>query len=313
MFTAAVVLSLVLCGVVVSKPSAVSNIAQSPDKERGWRGLVPLKATRRDVEGLLGSPDTPGGSSYKTDGQYIHVNYSDGPCEKGWPYGWNVEKDTVTSIWVNPGKTLFLDELELDKKKYQKHEDDGHVQDRVHYVNPDEGIDILVNDFPMPVVIGFSYIPTASDEQLRCPDARNRLPVGRKQADSLSKFDEYGDPKPSHERYRLDLVAAQAVGLSDTEIYIIAYAGQTAHSGEAAARATCARDYLIKEHRIRAERIRAIDGGYREQRVVEIYIEPKDGDIPLARPSLRPSKVKINEQKNVLSCNLLRGKDQEPK
>ena len=312
-FTATAVLSLVLCGVVIPNSSAVSNLAQSPDKEKGWRGLVPLKATRRDVEGLLGSPDTPGGSSYKPDDQFVYVDYSDGPCEKGWPYGWNVEKDTVTSIWVNPGKADFLEELKLDEKKYQKYQDDGHVQDRVHYINHDEGIDILVNEFPMPEVIGFSYIPTSSDEQLRCPDARNRLPVGRKQADSFSKFDAYGDPKPSHERYRLDLVAAQAVNLSDHDVYIIAYAGQTAHPGEAAARANCARDYLIKEHRIRAERIRAIDGGYREERTVEIYLEPKDGDIPLARPSLRPSKVKIIEQKNALSCSVLRGKDQEPK
>lgn len=306
-------LLVLVLGALAPQQSTVSSIVQSPEQGKGWRGLVPLKATRRDVEGLLGSPDTPGGSSYKTDGQYVRVDYSDGPCEKGWPYGWNVEKDTVTSIWVNPGKTLVLDELKLDEKKYQKHQDNGHVQDRVHYVNPDEGIDILVNEFPMPVVIGFSYIPTSSDEQLRCTDAKNRLPVGRNQADSFSKFDAYTEPKPSHERYRLDLVAAAAVGQPDADVYIIAYAGREAHTGEAAARATCARDYLIKEHRIRAERIRAIDGGYREQREVEIYIEPKDGDIPLAQPSLRPSKVKLIQQKNAGPCNALRAKDPEPK
>ena len=274
---------------------------------RGWRGLVPLKATRRDVEGLLGSPKSPGGSSFETDGQFISVEYSDGPCEKGWPYGWSVDKDTVTGIWVAVGKRILLADLKLDEKKYQKSQD-SHIQNRVYYIDYDQGVAIMVDDFTTEV-IGFNYLPTSSEEKLRCPDAQNRLPVGRQQADSFSKFDAYGDPKPSHERYRLDLVAAAAVREADNEIYIIAYAGRVAQSGEAAARATCARDYLIKEHRIREERIHAIDGGYRYGREVEIYLEPKDGDIPLATPSLRPSKVKIIDQKNATTCNVFATKD----
>jgi hypothetical protein len=268
---------------------------------KGWRGLVPLRATRRDVEGLLGAPTTPGGSAYQPDKQYIYVEYSDGPCEKGWPYGWNVEKDTVVSIYVSGRKTALAD-LKLDEKKYQQYRS-GHTQD-LHYVNYDEGIDILVEEFPLKIVKGFSYIPTSADEKLRCPDAKNRLPVGRNQADSFDKFDAYGDLKPTHERYRLDSAASHAVSVTDSEIYIIAYAGREAYPEEAETRASCVRDYLIKEHRFSAERIRAIDGGYREQREVEIYVEPKDGDIPLARPSLRPSKVKIVQQKNPVQCPL---------
>jgi len=274
------------------------------ERTKGWRGLVPSHATRRDVEGLLGAPKTPGGSTYEPDKQYIYVEYSDGPCEKGWPYGWNVEKDTVTSIWVSAKDGVFLAGLKIDEKKYQKYTE-GHIQNRVHYVNYEEGIDILVDDTTIAIVKGFYYMPTTSDEKLRCPDAKNRLPVGRKQADSFGKFDEYGDLKPTHERYRLDTAASYAVSVTDSEIYIIAYAGREAHPGEAETRASCAREYLIKEHKISAERIRAIDGGYREQRLVEIYVEPKDGDIPLARPSLRPSKVKIVQQKNPARCQLI--------
>src|SRR5688500_11007327 len=91
------------------------------EKAKGWRGLVPLHATRRDVEGLLGAPKTAGGSTYESDNQYIYVEYSDGPCEKGWPYGWNVEKDTVTSIWVNAKESVFLADLKIDESKYQKY------------------------------------------------------------------------------------------------------------------------------------------------------------------------------------------------
>jgi hypothetical protein len=264
---------------------------------------VPLQSTRRDVENLLGAPEIRGGSSYNPDGQYIYIEYSDGPCEKGWPYGWNVENDTVISIWVSAKESVLLSDLKIDESKYQKYTE-GHIQNRIHYVNYEEGLDILVDDTTMAVVKGFYYMPTSADEKLRCPDAKNRLPAGRKQADSFGKFDAYGDLKPTHERYRLDSAASYAVSVTDLEIYIIAYAGREAHPGEAETRASCARDYLIKEHKISAERIRAIDGGYRERREVEIYVEPKDGDIPLARPSLRPSKVKIVKQKDPVQCLL---------
>jgi hypothetical protein len=37
---------------------------------------------------------------------------------------------------------------------------------------------------------------------------------------------------------------------------------------------------------------------------VEIYVEEKDGSIPLATPAVRPSAVKITQQKPVLTCRL---------
>lgn len=288
-----------------------SALAVEAQERKGWRGLVPLQATRHDVEALIGPPTSPGGQMYKPRGQFVLVEYADGPCEKGWPFGWNVAKDTVTSIWVSSGKTVALTDLKLDEKKYQKYRD-SYLHNIVHYLNSEDGIDIHVDDTATPVVKGYDYIPTASDVKLRCPDARNRLPAGRKQADPFHKLDAYGDLKPTHERYRLDNVAQHAVQLPDSIIYIIAYAGRVANSGEAETRASCAREYLIKEHRFDAERILAIDGGYREKREVEIYVEAKDGDIPLATPNLRPSKVKIMPPNNA-PCNISRANTATPK
>ena len=281
--------------------------AQEP---RGWRGLVPLQATRRDVERLVGAPKTPGGSTYEKDGFSVYVDYSDGPCEKGWPYGWNVASDTVTSMLV-VSKNHVVVAFAKDNKKYQRIPD-PHVQARVHHVDHDQGVDIIVDETDDSIK-GINYIPTSADEKLRCPDAMNRLPAGRTQADVFRKFDAYGDLKPTHERYRLDSAAQYAVQVPDSVIYIIAYAGREAWSGEAEARAVCARDYLMKEHRISDERIRAIDGGYRGKAEVEIYVEPKDGDLPLAMPSLRPSKVKVIAQNIAAPCNTSRVSIPEPK
>ena len=274
---------------------------QSRDEAKGWRGLVPLRATRRDVEGLLGSPHTPGGSSFDTEGTWIYVQYSDGLCEKGWPYGWNVEKDTVVSIYVSQKDYMVLQELHLDMKKYQMSQY-GHTGER-YYHNQKEGITIHVDGFTERVR-GFTYGPTSADSALECPDAANRLPVGRRQADSLFKFDAYGDLAPAGERERLDSAAAYMKSLPETDAYLIAYAGRIARKGEAAARASCARDYLISKHHIDPGRIRAIDGGYQESLLVEIYIEEKDGDLPLARPSVRPSKVQITQEKPPTKCAL---------
>ena len=275
---------------------------QMPSEAKGWRGLVPLRATRRDVEGLLGAPQTAGGSNYETDDATIYIDYSDGPCEKGWPYGWNVEKDTVTRIFVRPKEVMAFQELRLDEKKYEMSRD-RHVPSRLYYVDRNAGLTIDVDEFTKRVG-GFSYHPTAADAALICPDAANLLPVGRRDADPFFRFDVYGDLSPAAERERLDSVAAELIRDSTAEGYLIAYAGRIARTGEAAARASCAREYLIKKHRIDPGRIRTVDGGYQENLLVEIYVEPKDGDVPLARPSVRPSKIQITRQKPAPKCAL---------
>ena len=290
----AIVVFAIALVALLCQPARSRAHLQSSYEANAWRGLVPLRATRRDVEGLLGSPQT-GGSSYDTDDGRVWVFYSDGPCEKGWPYGWNVEKDTVVSIYVSPKNVMMFEELHLDPKKYQISQE-GHIVDRLRYFNQKQGITIHVNDFTKRVQ-GFTYGPTAADSALQCPDAANRLPVGRTEADPLFKLDVYGDLAPAGERERLDSVAAQLKLEPDSEAYLIAYAGRVARKGEAAARASCARDYLIGKHHIDPARIRAIDGGYQESLLVEIYLEAKDGDVQLALPTVRPSKVQITQER----------------
>ena len=72
---------------------------QSQQAAKGWRGLVPLRATRRDVERVLGKP-AQGVGYFETGDARVWIEYSVGPCEKGWPYGWNVKPNTVESITV---------------------------------------------------------------------------------------------------------------------------------------------------------------------------------------------------------------------
>ena len=285
-----------------SASQAQFAMMQSPDEGKGWKDLVPLRSTRRDVEARLGPPMAGGQSLYQTNEATIYVGYSDGPCEKGWPYGWNVDKDTVVSIVVSPKEPVMFADLKIDKNKYLESRD-SHINTRMLYANNGEGITLVVDEVTGRVK-SFTYHPTDSQQKLQCPDASSRLPVGHTQTDPISRFDLYGDVSADLERERLDAVAGEMRRRREADAYLIAYAGKSAHKGEAGARAACARDYLIKKHHIQADRIRAIDGGYRETFEVEVYVEEADGSIPLATPTVRPSAVKITQQEPVLTCRL---------
>jgi len=46
---------------------------------QGWRGIVPLHSTRKDVERLIGGPMQPGGMTYDLEEGRVNVTYSGRP------------------------------------------------------------------------------------------------------------------------------------------------------------------------------------------------------------------------------------------
>ena len=105
------------------------------------------------------------------------------------------------------------------------------------------------------------------------------------------KIDEYGDLSPGDEKARLDNFAAELKNDPDTTGYIISYAGRRARVNEAQSRATRAKNYLVSGHGIVAGRVVIIDGGYREDRTVELFVIPRDATAPAASPTVDPSEV----------------------
>src|SRR5687768_16252810 len=49
-----------------------------------WRGIIPLRSTRADVERLLGPPEPGSRGVYRTGSERITVSYAEGPCDYGW-------------------------------------------------------------------------------------------------------------------------------------------------------------------------------------------------------------------------------------
>jgi hypothetical protein len=115
---------------------------------------------------------------------------------------------------------------------------------------------------------------------------------------SSTVFKEYGDISFDAERKYLDALAKKLRHDPGNMPSIIAYAGRYGYENEAIERAGRAKNYLIEKHRIEPNRIVTINGGFREIRSVELWIEePGALNSPVATPTLRPEEVHLLKRK----------------
>lgn len=107
------------------------------------------------------------------------------------------------------------------------------------------------------------------------------------------KFDEYGNIRFNDEKARLDNYAIQLQNEPGSQGYIIAYGGRRGAAGEAQARADRAKNYLVNTRGIDAGRLVTLDGGYKEDLTVELWIVPTGANPPTASPTVDASEVQI--------------------
>jgi hypothetical protein len=257
--------------------------ANMPQEAKGWRGIMPLHSTRTDVERVLGSPGGMCKCIYDTKNERVYVEYASAPC-KGFLPGWNVPSGTVLSVTVTSKSEQQFSDLNIDESKFVKTYDDTMT---VYYINKEEGIKYRVSD--LGIVKSISYIPSVKDNHLRC----SGFPMYDGSITKYRPFEKYSPITSSDERARLDNFAVQLQNELNLKGYIIAYAGRRARAGEAIARAERARDHLVQTHGINAERVIAMDGGYREKLEVELYLVRSDLPAPTPTPTLAPSEVQI--------------------
>jgi len=245
-------------------------------QERGWRGITPLHSTREDVERLIGPPIRPGGITYDLKTERVNVVYSDGVCRKGQASEWNVPSGTVIGITIYPQTKLTLSDLRIDMSRFKKFIN-PHNPDSVFYNDDENGISIGTQHGEVDVV---QYLPTRKDSYLRCPTAKQL-------SFTPPRFDEYSNIPFSDEKARLDNFGKHLYNQWQLNGYIIVYARPRARSGEAAAHAKRAKDYLVKEHRINEARIVTIAGGCRKRAAVELYSLPSSMQLPTPIPDCK--------------------------
>jgi hypothetical protein len=249
---------------------------------QGWRGIVPLHSTRQDVQRLIGQPTEPNGLTYNLKTERVTIYYSDGPCVKGWPYGWNVARDMVTKILVYHQARLTLEQLGVDVTRYVKTQNPRLGGS--DYTSKELGISIGVKENGEVEVV--QYQPSVKDQHLLCPEAAERE---RQIENGLSTYTTpviyYSDVPPKEETARLQLfLKLLAQYPSDSKIHVIAYAPPGECPGKATARADRVKDQLVTKLGIDSSRISTIDGGRNREVRIQLYITRPGEPSPLSTP-----------------------------
>jgi hypothetical protein len=92
--------------------------------------------------------------------------------------------------------------------------------------------------------------------------------------------------------------------------YVIAYGGRTSPLGQVERLMTRAREYLTSERAIDASRFTVVNGGFREEDSVELWIVPSGAAAPKATPTVQvgdvnPRRVVAKETELCTSCFVL--------
>jgi len=130
-----------------------------------WRGIVPLKSTRSDVERLLGKP-LPGGLNsyvtYKLETEEVRVEYADQKlCSRPDRCDCRLPDDRVLHVVVRPKTIIKFSSLELDKSKFHPIVNPENANN-VAYSNSDAGL-IYVISKRDDLVLYVQYGPTFKD------------------------------------------------------------------------------------------------------------------------------------------------------
>src|SRR5687767_713364 len=106
------------------------------------------------------------------------------------------------------------------------------------------------------------------------------------------EFDVCCDCSFDDQKARLDNLAVELQNDQSTTSYIIAYSGRTSRVGQADRLGARARDYVVSQRGIDPARIVVLNGGFREDDCVELWIVPSGATPPRPRPTVQPGDTR---------------------
>jgi hypothetical protein len=104
-------------------------------------------------------------------------------------------------------------------------------------------------------------------------------------------FDQFPSTAFDDTKARLDNLAIELQNNPDITAYIFVYAGRTSRVGQADALGRRAMDYLVNARGVDSRRINMINGGYREEDYIEIWVCPPGARAPQPSPTVQPGDV----------------------
>jgi hypothetical protein len=105
------------------------------------------------------------------------------------------------------------------------------------------------------------------------------------------QFDQFPSIAFDDDKARFDNLAIELQNSPDATAYIIIYAGRTSRVGQAEALERRSVDYLTMQRGVDGRRIVVINGGYREQDFIEIWVCPPGAKPPQPTPTVQPGDV----------------------
>ena len=111
------------------------------------------------------------------------------------------------------------------------------------------------------------------------------------------EFDECNNCTFDDQKARLDNLVVELQNDPSTRAYVIAYGGRTSPIGQVETLMKRARDYIIEQRGIDAARVVTINGGFREDDSVELWIVPSGATPPQATPTVQAGEVKPKKRR----------------
>jgi len=245
---------IALCAVCLI---AAANVAAGKE----WRGIVPLKSTRTDVERVFGAPKytSYSGAYYSLPNEIVVFDYQPRPChEDRLGIEWNVPIATVVGIGVVPKGNHRRQEYPLPADSRMVDDGGGFF----YYFDNAAGFALETYKDRVTLV---EYYPEAAQNTLKCPQKDTCC------TDLFTRFDEYARLPFADEKARLDNYMIQLNSLVARGTIEVAGPSKSARQQQVK-RAARARNYLIKQHGVEAERLLIVDIGYSESPLTRLNI-----------------------------------------
>ena len=242
-------------GVLIAFCTAPSVLAKE------WRGIVPLRSVKADVERVLGLPSqsSPHATFYSLPDEIAVIHFQSVLCKDSCGSGWNVPLGTVTSIGVIPKGVRGRAKLDIGVNF--KVEDGGAGV--MYYTNDHDGVTLEKYEGRNTLII---YSPTVKDEAaLQCPLTKDCI------AHFFPKFDEYGNISFADEKARLDNYVNQMENMHGRGALVVVGQNRAVRKG-LLKRAERAKRYLVQRRGFDAERLLIIDGGYETSSYTELHL-----------------------------------------
>ena len=122
--------------------------------------------------------------------------------------------------------------------------------------------------------------------------AYTTIPPHEKRIIVSRQFDTCCSCSYDDQKARLDNLAIELQSDPTTTTYLFAYGGRTSQVGQADRLLARARDYLVTQRGINASRLVLMNGGFREEDCVEVWIVPQGAVLPKATPTVQPGDVR---------------------